>query len=161
MKKILTIILYLMATIAVHAGDSQNFLTINAGIQIPNSLDSSIGFEHEMHYGNAIEVFGEAGNHWLHPSCHMFWKGYYWDGGVVYKQPIKRYKNSVLRFRVGAYAGADSRKFFFGAEVGFEYNYVFSNGVQFCFMQKNNFNFLHAARDHFRNGIMLGLRFPI
>lgn len=50
----------------------------------------------------------------------MFWKGYYWDGGVNYKHRLKRLKNGQLRVRGGVTAGADQTDFFFGAEVGFE-----------------------------------------
>lgn len=83
---------------------------------------------------------------------------YYWDGGLVYKQRLARYKNSMLRFRFGPQFGATQKKFFLGVEAGFEYSYVFQNGWEFSLIQKNNVNFLHG--DTFRNGLLLGVKIP-
>lgn len=87
-----------------------------------------------------------------------FWKGYYWDGGLVYKHRLVRYKNGMLRFRFGSQFGATQRKFFLGIEGGFEYNYVFQNGWKFALIQKNNVNFIHG--DTFRNGLLIGMKIP-
>ena len=98
----------------------------------------------------------------LHPDNHWqekdFWKGYYWDGGIVYKHRLVRYKNGMLRFRFGPQFGAVQKKFFIGLEGGFEYSYVFRNGWEFVLIQKNNVNFLHG--DTFRNGLLLGIKVP-
>lgn len=158
MKKYFLLLAAVLTSIAASA-DGDNRFTVSAGFQFPSTLNAQIGFEHDLSYGNAIEVFGEMGNHWQHPVCHMFWKGYYWDGGVNYKHRLVRFKNGQLRVRGGVDAGADRRKFFFGAEVGFEYDYIFANGWRFCVIQKNNFNFLHG--DTFRNGLLLGIKIPI
>lgn len=80
------------------------------------------------------------------------------DGGILYKHRLRRYKNGMLRFRFGPQFGAVERKFYFGLEVGFEYNYVFQNGCEFSIIQKNNVNFLHG--DTFRNGLMIGFKIP-
>lgn len=87
-----------------------------------------------------------------------FWKGYYWDGGIVYKHRLVRYKNGMLRFRFGPQFGAVQKRFFIGLEGGFEYSYVFRNGWEFALIQKNNVNFLHG--DTFRNGLLLGIKVP-
>jgi len=121
-------------------------------------LNAMIGYEHPLSYGNAVEIYGEVGNHWQKPTCCRFWKGYYWDGGLVYKQRLVRYKNGMLRFRLGPQFGATQKKFFLGVEAGFEYSYVFQNGWEFSLIQKNNVNFLHG--DTFRNGLLLGVKIP-
>ena len=102
-------------------------------------------------------MFGEIGDHWKSGEC-QFWKGYYWDGGILYKHRLARYKNGMLRFRFGPEFGAVERKFFVGLEAGFEYNYVFQNGWEFSLIQKNNVNFVHG--DTFRNGLLIGLKIP-
>lgn len=158
MKKYFLLLVAVLTSLTASA-DGDNRFTVSAGFQFPSTLNAQIGFEHDLSYGNSIEVFGEMGNHWQHPVCHMFWKGYYWDGGVNYKHRLVRFKNGQLRVRGGVDAGADRRKFFFGAEVGFEYDYIFANGWRFCVIQKNNFNFLHG--DTFRNGLLLGIKIPI
>jgi hypothetical protein len=87
-----------------------------------------------------------------------FWKGYYWDGGLLYKQRLIRYKNGLLRFRLGPQFGASKGRYCFGLEGGFEYSYVFPGGVQLSLIEKNNVNFLHG--DTFRNGLLVGIKIP-
>lgn len=155
MKKILFLMCSIMLSVGAFAQDKK--LTVNAGFLFPGTLNATIGYEHPLSYGNAVELYGEAGNHWQQPSS-WFWKGYYWDAGLVYKHRLVRYKNGMLRFRFGPQFGADKRKFFLGLEAGFEYSYVFQNGWEFAVIQKNNVNFIHG--DTFRNGLLLGIKVP-
>ena len=156
MKKFLFTLICAVTTLCASAQDGK--LTINAGFLFPSTLNATVGYENPLSYGNAVEVFGELGNHWQTPVCHRFWKGYYWDGGLVYKHRLVRYKNGILRFRFGPQFGATQRKFFLGIEGGFEYNYVFQNGWEFALIQKNNVNFIHG--DTFRNGLLIGMKIP-
>lgn len=156
MKKFLFTMVCAMTTICAFAQDGK--LTINAGFLFPSTLNATIGYEHPLSYGNAVEVFAEMGDHWQTPVCHRFWKGYYWDGGWVYKHRLVRYKNGMLRFRFGPQFGATQRKFFLGIEGGFEYNYMFQNGWEFALIQKNNVNFIHG--DTSRNGLLIGMKIP-
>ncbi|MFR3055698.1 MAG: hypothetical protein ACLTNQ_02870 [Phocaeicola coprophilus] len=153
MKKYLLILCCAALSLAAYAQDSK--LTLNAGFLFPSTLNATVGYERLLSYGNAVELFGEMGNHWQKDD---FWKGYYWDGGILYKHRLARYKNGMLRFRFGPQFGATEKKFFFGLEAGFEYCYVFRNGWEFALIQKNNVNFLHG--DTFRNGLLLGLKVP-
>lgn len=156
MKKFLFTMVCALTALCASAQDGK--LTINAGFLFPSTLNATVGYEHPLSYGNAVEVFGELGNHWQTPVCHRFWKGYYWDGGLVYKHRLVRYKNGMFRFRFGPQFGATQRKFFLGIESGFEYNYVFQNGWEFALIQKNNVNFIHG--DTFRNGLLIGMKIP-
>lgn len=136
---------------------AENKLTVNAGFLFPATLDATIGYEYTFSYGRAFEVFGEIGNH-RKTGPNQFWKGYFWDGGLLYKHQIKRYKNGRFLFRGGPVLGAVEKNFFLGVEAGFEYDYVFNNGIEFSVIQKNNVCFLHG--DLFRNGLMIGLKIP-
>lgn len=95
MKKI---ILALICAVVSAGAFAQGKLTVNAGFLFPSTLNATLGYEHSFTYGNAIEVFGEVGNHWR-TTPGDFWKGYYWDGGILYKHRLVRYKNGMLRFR--------------------------------------------------------------
>ena len=136
---------------------SHGKLTVNAGFLFPSTLNGTVGYEYSFGYGSAVELFGEIGDHWKSGEG-LFGECYYWDGGLLYKHRIARYKNGCFRFRVGSEFGAVERKFFVGLEAGFEYNYVFQNGWEFALIQKNNVNFVHG--DTFRNGILIGLKIP-
>ena len=125
MKKFLITLCCVVASICASA---QGKLAVNAGFMFPSTLNATVGYEHPLSYGNAVELYGEAGNHWQEKD---FWKGYYWDGGIVYKHRLVRYKNGMLRF---------------------------CNGWAFALIQKNNVNFLHG--DTFRNGLLLGVKIP-
>lgn len=153
MKKSLLVLL--CAVLAIGASAQDGKLSVNAGFLFPSTLNATVGYERPLAYGNAVEVFGEVGNHWQKPD---FWQGYYWDGGIVYKHRLVRYKNALLRFRFGPQFGATQRKFFFGIEGGLEYSHVFRNGLEFSVTQKNNVNFLNG--DTFRNGLLLGVKIP-
>jgi hypothetical protein len=164
MKKI---IFALLCALVSFGASAQEKLTVNAGFLFPSTLNATVGFEHSLNYGNAVELFGEIGDHWKSDEGR-FWSsrsalftknGYYWDGGLLYKHRLIRYKNGMLRFRFGPQFGAVERKFFLGIEGGFEYNYVFQNGWEFSLIQKNNVNFIHG--DTFRNGLLIGLKIPL
>ena len=90
------------AVVAIGAS-AQGKLAVNAGFLFPSTLNATIGYERPLSYGNAVELYGEAGTHWQEKD---FWKGYYWDGGIVYKHRLVRYKNGMLRFRFGPQFGA-------------------------------------------------------
>lgn len=154
MKKFFIALICIIVSIGASA---QEKFTVNVGFLFPSTLNVTIGYEHSLNYGNAVELFGEIGNHWKSGEGR-FWKGYYWDGGLLYKHRLVRYKNGLLRFRFGPEFGAVKRKFFLGIEGGFEYNYVFQNGWEFSLVQKNNVNFIHG--DTFRNGLLIGLKIP-
>lgn len=159
MKKILVILLAVLGlSVPTFAGDREH-LTVDAGFLFPSSLNATVGYEWVNTNGNAFEIFGEIGDHWQHPVCHNFWKGYYWDGGVQYKHQLKRLKNGTFRIFGGAQFGAVQTKFFLGIRAGFEYNYVFANNWEFTIQQLNTVNFLHG--DTFRNGLMIGVKIPL
>ena len=136
---------------------AENRFTVNAGFLFPATLDATVGYEYGFSYGRAFELFGELGNH-RKVGDGQFWKGYFWDGGLLYKHQLKRFKNGKFSFRAGPVLGAVQKDFFLGLEAGFEYDYVFPSGIEFSVIQKNNVCFLHG--DLFRNGLMVGLKFP-
>lgn len=151
-KKLLSLIACAALSLGAYAQDK---LTLNAGFQFPSTLNATVGYERPLAYGHAVEIYGEAGNHWQKQD---FWKGYYWDGGIVYKYRLARFKNGMLRFRSGPQLGAVRHDFFMGLEGSLEYSHVFRNGWEFVLVQKNNVNFLHGGT--FRNGLMAGVKIP-
>ena len=100
MKKFLKkfLITLFSAVVAIGASAQDGKLAVNAGFLFPSTLNATVGYEHPLSYGNAVELYGEAGNHWQEKD---FWKGYYWDGGIVYKHRLVRYyrKNSSSDWR--------------------------------------------------------------
>jgi hypothetical protein len=164
MKKVSIALLCLLCAVFAQAGEGDQYWNVNAGFLFSSTLNASIGYERELNYGDAVELFGEAGNRWHRdPVCgkvcnDVFWKDHYWDGGLLYKKALKRYKNSQLRLRLGPVFGSHTGDYFFGVEGGFEYNYTFPCRVQFSVIQKNNVCFLHG--DTFRNGLLIGIKVP-
>ena len=82
-----------------------------------------------------------------------------YTSGAAYKPTISRGKNSNIRWRFGADLGANRKGFQASIYIGLEYSYSFRNGMQVFVMQKNDFVFW--TRDHFRNGLLVGVKFPI
>ena len=166
MKKIiLSLMLAFFLLPQAYAGEGDEFITINTGLLCQNTLNATFGYEKELKYDNDFEVFGEVGNRWAKdPECgkvcsKSFWKNYYWNGGILYKKNLVRWKNSTLRLDLGPVAGAFRGDYFFGAEGSFEYSYTFVNGWKVALKQKNNVNFMHG--DTFRNGLTIGVKIPL
>lgn len=161
MKKYLFLIMICLnlACAPVWAGDGDQRIGVDAGIFFPSTISTAISYEHELSYGKSFDLVGEIGNHWQTPACCRFWKGYYWDAGFGYKLRLKRYKNSMLLLRLGGQLGSTRGDFFLGCNLTLEYDYVLPSGIRLCVAQKNDFNFLHG--DHFRNGLTIGVKFPI
>lgn len=164
MKQVILTTIMALSAIMAWAGDGDNRFTLSAGFLVPNTLNAQIGYEREIKYGNALELYFEAGNRYRKdPVCgkfcsDVFWKGYYWAGGAVYKKMLAKYKNANLKFRIGPQFGAYKGDFTYGTELSFEYNIQLQNGMQIVLMQKNQINFNHG--DSFRNGIHVGLKCP-
>ena len=112
MKKILFVMLSFLVGTGAMAGEKDEYFTFNAGFLFNSTLNATLGYEHELTYGNAVELTAEIGNQWQRdPVCgkickDVFWKGYYWDGGLLYKHCLKKFKNSNLRLRFGPEFGA-------------------------------------------------------
>ena len=159
MKKLFMWLMACLPVLSASAGDGDKMLDINVGILAPYTLDATIGYEHPIGYGNAFEVYGEAGNHWQKPVCCQFWKGYFWDAGALYKHRISRFRNGRIRALGGAHLGMNKQDFFCGVELGFEYNYVFPNSWELSIREKNTINFFHG--DIFRCGVMVGVKIPL
>lgn len=155
MNKFMSFMLCCLFAFGLSAKETVN---ISAGFLFPATLNASFGYENISVFGNGYEVFGDLGNHYSNEPG-KFWKNYYWGGGLLYKGRLKKYKNGMLRFRLGPEFGAANRKFFMGVEAGLEFNHVFRNGWVFSIIQKNNVNFFHG--DTFRNGLLVGLKLPL
>ena len=134
MKKILFILFCSVASIGASAQTGK--VSVNAGFLFPSTLNATLGYEYPLSYGNAVEVYGEVGNHWQKPVCHNFWKGYFWDGGMVYKHRLARYKNGMMRLRLGPQSAA-------------EHIAVFKSGLQ-----------SEEELLLYRTGLLLGLKVP-
>ena len=131
MKKIL---IALVCAVVSLGASAQGKLTVNAGFLFPSTLNATVGYEHSFTYGNAVEVFGEIGNHWKSGEGQFERLLLGWRHTLqASSRPLQ---NGMLRFRFGPEFGATERKFFLGIEGGFEYNYVFQNGWEFSLIRK-------------------------
>ena len=164
MRKFLFPFCLALSVAIAHAGNGDEYVNLNAGFLFNSTLNATFGYERELSYSDAVELFGEIGNRWhKDPVCghvcdESFWKDYYWGGGVLYKKQLRRFKNSTLRFRIGPECGAHTGDYFFAVEGGLEYNYVFQNRIQLSVIQKNQVGFFHG--DTFRNGLIIGIKIP-
>lgn len=120
----------------------------------PSTLNATIGYEHPLSYGNAVELYGEAGTHWQERISGKATIGTAASSTSTGWCAIR----TVCCVSASGRSSARYRKFFIGLEGGFEYSYVFRNGWEFALIQKNNVNFLHG--DTFRNGLLLGVKIP-
>ena len=59
MKKFL--ITLCCAAVSIGASAQDGKLAVNAGFLFPSTLNATIGYERPLSYGNAVELYGEAG----------------------------------------------------------------------------------------------------
>ncbi len=144
---------------------SDKFFNISGGWQWKNTVNAVVGLEFEGKYHNAYELYIDLATAYDKcPVCNKvcsdsFWSYKTFGIGAAYKPTISRGKNSNLRWRFGADLGANRKGFQASIDIGLEYSYSFRNGMQVFVMQKNDFVFW--TRDHFRNGLLVGVKFPI
>ena len=165
MKRIAFLVITLFFSLKSMAGDGDKFFNISGGWQWKNTVNAVVGLEFEGKYHNAYELYIDLATAYDKcPVCNKvcsdsFWSYKTFGIGAAYKPTISRGKNSNLRWRFGADLGANRKGFQASIDIGLEYSYSFRNGMQVFVMQKNDFVFW--TRDHFRNGLLVGVKFPI
>ena len=59
MKQLLCTLISLLSFSLAFAGEGDQFVNVNAGFLFNSTLNASIGYEQELPYGNAVELYGE------------------------------------------------------------------------------------------------------
>lgn len=165
MKKLYILAIMIIISLRCFAGDGDKFFNISGGWQWKNTVNAIIGLEKETKYHNAYELYVDLAT--AYETCpehgvvdtKSFWAYKTFGIGGAYKPTFRRGKNSIVRWRFGADLGANRKGFQASVDVGLEYSYSFKNGMQFFIMQKNDFVFW--TKNHFRNGLLIGLKFPL
>ena len=69
----------LMLSVTAWAGEGDQHVTVNAGFLFNSTLNASVGYEKELKYGDAIELFAEAGDRWhKDPVCGKVCNESFW-----------------------------------------------------------------------------------
>lgn len=165
-KGMIVILSLLFGLIQVQAGEKDRYLGIHTGVMYPRIFNITASYELETAYHNAWEAYVDYATQWDEcPDCEKvcmdsFWKERYsYAFGLAYKPAFKRGKNSVGRFRMGVDLGSCNRDFALGVELGFEYAMTLKNRVQLVLQQKNEVTFW--GKPTFKNGLLVGIRFPL
>lgn len=150
-----------------NAGDGDILIKGSAGIAIQKTAWANLGLEWETKYHNAWEIYADFGTGFKYCEidqtylCNETFFDYKSFGvGGAYKPKFYRWKNLNLRGQFGVDLGVkEGNTFFLSLVVGPELTYTFKCNVQLFILQKNEFCFW--CRDHFRNGVMLGIKIPL
>lgn len=164
MKKLFLMTILSLASFSLSAGEGDENLSIGVGYQYKNTVSAIISYEFENRYHNAWEVYIDLANAYTTAPDGKVYSNTFWDYksigiGGAWKPALRTWKNSVLRWRFGADIGANVNNFQASAELGLEYTYYFKNNVKLFVAQKNDFVFW--TRDHFRTGIVAGIKIPL
>lgn len=155
MHRFLFSLLSLFISLSAVAQSGYRHISVRGGFSFPETFHAQATYEQPLDLDNSYTLFGEIGAKHFEASPP---RGYYWDGGVGYQQTLTRFKNARLRLTSEVHAGAATKDFFFGVGIGFEYSYVFLNGMSLVVHQTNQVNFLH--NDTFKNGLLIGVSVP-
>lgn len=165
-KPLLLSLFLVCFTPRVAAGEGDGHFGIQTGIMYPRIFNATLSYDLETNYHNAYEVYVDYFTQWdkcgtCDKVCmDSFWKRRYGLGiGAAYKPAIHRGHNQFGRLRLGADVGTNTRGFALGIEVGYEYVFSFQSGVQLVIQQKNEVTFW--SKPTFKNGLLLGVRFPM
>ena len=157
MRKIIGLsVIFLLLAGNTKAGNNENFLNMSVGYMFPRSYVATLAFEHEFIYQQGFEVFADYYNGYTSSKFNAIRQI---TGGIAYKLPIIRFKNSMVRFRGGLECGSDMNKFIYGPELGLEYAVCVGSKLQITLQQKNEFHF--GALRKFHSGFLIGLRIPL
>lgn len=163
MKKILTMLLFLVVGLQTRADDNSNRLGVAFGLLYENGLDATLSYEHETRYHNAWEYFGNVYLKWAeceecgHICKDSFWHNYNtWTLGIAYKPAVHIGRNNVGRLRIGVLGGSDKSKFVGGGTVGYEHTYQLKGGFQLFWNVRTDV--MARGEDLFKTGISVGAR---
>ena len=99
--------LALLCVLTAHAGDGDRFFNVSGGFLFNSTLNATLGYERELSYTNAVEVFGEVGNRWRRdPLCgstcqYMHEEYYYWHGSLFFAYIWKDDQEELYYYRDG------------------------------------------------------------
>ena len=117
MKKMLTILLCLMAFLQARADDNSSRIGLGIGLLYENGLDATLSYEHETRYHHAWEYFGNVYLKWAecddcgHICRDSFWHNYNtWTVGIAYKPEVHVGRNNAGRLRIGVLGGSDTNE---------------------------------------------------
>lgn len=168
MKKfILLIITVISLMFKVYAGDGDLLIKCSTGLAIQKTAWATIGVEWETKYHNAWEVYFDFATAFKYCEVdktylcsETFWDYKTFGIGGGYKPQLYRWRNLNLRAFLFADLGVkEGNSFFLSLDIGPELTYTFKSGIGLFLLQKNEFCFW--CRDHFRNGIMIGIKIPL
>lgn len=162
--RLLTLIVSLLLTAHVFAGDGDIHAGFSVGTMYPRIAIASIQLDKELRYHSAIETYIAMFSQWdTCPDCgkicsKSFHTRYGFSLGAAYKPALLRARNFTGRIRMGTDVGTNTGNFMLGVEVGAEMVWTYRSGIQFVLLQQNKVNFW--AKPRFTNGVAIGLRIP-
>ena len=166
-KTLFTLIAALSLMSDVLAGEGDLLVKASTGLAVQNTAWATLGVEWETRYHNAWEVYCDFGTAFRYCETDhtyfcddAFWSYKTLGLGACYKPALYRWRNLNLRGSFGADLGVkEGYTFFLSLDVAAELTYTFHSGLQAFVMQKNEFCFW--CRDHFRNGLIIGIKIPL
>jgi len=165
MKRIILIfVTFLLISFSLKAGDGDTYFSFAGGLLFKNAFSGELTFEKEISSHGGWEVgidfynrsFGDIGIDSIGNKVNH----YAILAQGAYKAILLRNKNSNIRWRFAAGIGANEKGFTCSVTPGIEYNYTFSNNVQFFILEKNQFSFWTSDKSWIRCGIILGIKIP-
>ena len=166
LEALFLVCLMILCTVTATAQTHDDHIMIDIGASYPKGLESTIAYEHEMNYHNALEYFAsyyikydkdpEAG----YVTKHSFWKSYnMWTIGLVYKPCVVRGRNYHGNLRIGAGGGSDLHQAAGVGTLGYEHTFNLYNGWSVFFQVKEDVTLKGEAL--FRTGATLGVKIPL
>jgi hypothetical protein len=136
MKKLLLLMLLFLTIQSSKAQDGYQYFFLKAGVAFNNGINISTGIDFSDRYYSAYEL---SANYLSTKKDSKEYKSYLF--GAHYKMPLFRDKNSLIKLKVGFFAGSGSDNFTIAPNFGFEYLYSLTNDFDFVINNNNGYYF--------------------
>ncbi|MCQ2221335.1 MAG: hypothetical protein MJZ12_08050 [Prevotella sp.] len=175
MKKCLILSLFTLLALVLGAGTGfssanaqsrSNHINLGVGYMIENTMEATVGFEHETKYHNSWEYFISGSLKYEdctdcgHICNESFWNNYNTiGGGVCYKPCVIRARNNHGNLRLGASGNiASTGSFVTGIHAAYEHTYALRSGWNIYWQVKCDG--MINGKDNIRGGFAIGLKLP-
>lgn len=135
MKKLFLVAIFTIAGYTMNAQNGYTHFFFKGGAVISNGVNVGLGFDFAGNYYNSVEI---SANYFKRNDV-VDYENYLL--GVNYKPLLFREKNSLVKLRIGVYAGSGTEDFTVAPNVGFEFIQSLSNDVDFFISNDNGYYF--------------------
>lgn len=124
----------------MNAQDGYKHFFFKGGAVIPDGLNFSVGFDFAGEYYNTVEISAN----YFKKNDSIPYENYLL--GINYKPLLFRERNSLVKLKIGVYAGSGTDDFTIAPNIGFEFLQSLSNNIDLVISNDNGYYFYSSQK---------------